>query len=722
MRKRIFFLLFVALMASGCSTLSSPSGNPSESLSSESSTLVERKLSIASSPKTDYEQYDRLDLTGLAVHADTYQDGALISSEVFSDFTLSIDGNPVQEAERLDYAGEKEVVVSAEGYVSTSFSITLSPKANLRQSLEITALPNLSYAPGERFSLKGLVLTLQTIYYDVDGNRIVSDETVDDYSATIDGRQAEGYVLEDVRSYAVSISYEGYVRTLSTSFSCYVLSQDVDEPQVFDDETIKMGEDQTEMTVSFKTGDASGKGYYAPEEVDIPFTMEDYGHANYLDEVKMPSKGKIPMLVVPVVYPGYESMADGDNMALIQKAFFGSSADMEFESLHSYYYKASRGQLDITGMVTDYFRPSLSSLSSLDDQENLYDLADEALDWVEETYAPLGFDKKDYDSDGDGVIDGLWLVYLYPSKSSSHLYSWAVTTSTGDVGTVDDPVVNTFGYAGISFLKGEESNKECDAHTLIHETGHMLGLNDYYSYNNAKSGYAPLGGADMMDHNVGDMNPYSKMLLGWTKPYVVTGDCTITLPSSQSEDMPPIVFAEDGKDYPVVDGRLQFNIFDEYLVLDLYSPLNLNAAGYPDYDIAMPEKTGGRLYHVDNRLGIMGTTAQGEKTLTLPEDPLAPLQEENEGNIYRAFYNTEAGNNSEQSYFTNDSRYNRFDEIRWIAADRKLYASNENVPDDNFLFSVGSTFSLADYLSQFNAGGLDNGKTMATTFTIQAIE
>ena len=49
-----------------------------------------------------------------------------------------------------------------------------------------------------------------------------------------------------------------------------------------------------------------------------------------------------------------------------------------------------------------------------------------------------------------------------------------------------------------------------DAHTYIHEMGHMLGLPDYYDYSFKSS---PTGMYDMQDNNVGDHNPFSKMHL-----------------------------------------------------------------------------------------------------------------------------------------------------------------------------------------------------------------
>ena len=62
-----------------------------------------------------------------------------------------------------------------------------------------------------------------------------------------------------------------------------------------------------------------------------------------------------------------------------------------------------------------------------------------------------------------------------------------------------------------------------DAHTFIHETGHLLGLDDYYDYNDYRGAKGGLYGADMMDNNIGDHGSVNKLLLGWIEPTVVCG-------------------------------------------------------------------------------------------------------------------------------------------------------------------------------------------------------
>ncbi len=67
----------------------------------------------------------------------------------------------------------------------------------------------------------------------------------------------------------------------------------------------------------------------------------------------------------------------------------------------------------------------------------------------------------------------------------------------------------------------------------IHETGHLLGLPDYYDYDASNGPKGGVGGWDMMDSNWGDHNAFSKYLLGWIDPIVISsGTQEIILPPS----------------------------------------------------------------------------------------------------------------------------------------------------------------------------------------------
>ena len=232
-------VLTLLFPVSSCQGTTSGSETPS---SSKPIVLVEKKLSVKAFPKLDYAQYDRLDLSGLQIQGETYHDGVLMDVKAVDSYEVTLDGKIVQDGERIRESGDVVLEVSAPGYLSTSFTLSVSSRSDVRQSLEVTSLPRLSYGKGERFDPSGLVVMLETIYYDENGKRVTSSQAIKDYTLSIDGEEADSFVLDEERSYPVLISYDGYVKTLSASFSVYVMEVDADSPQAVVDETIVLPE------------------------------------------------------------------------------------------------------------------------------------------------------------------------------------------------------------------------------------------------------------------------------------------------------------------------------------------------------------------------------------------------------------------------------------------------------------------------------------------------
>ena len=112
-----------------------------------------------------------------------------------------------------------------------------------------------------------------------------------------------------------------------------------------------------------------------------------------------------------------------------------------------------------------------------------------------------------------------------------------------------------------------------DAHTYIHETGHLLGLDDYYDYNSTLGPDRGLYTADMMDANIGDHCPISKLLLDWVDPYVATTSGQVTLSP----------FTTSGDCIIVADHSLS-SIYDTYYMIEFYTNDGLNANDEPIYN------------------------------------------------------------------------------------------------------------------------------------------
>jgi len=81
------------------------------------------------------------------------------------------------------------------------------------------------------------------------------------------------------------------------------------------------------------------------------------------------------------------------------------------------------------------------------------------------------------------------------------------------------------------------STDQYHARTDIHETGHLLGLPDYYDYDGSVGPKGGVGNLDIMDGG-GGHNAFSKAMLGWLTPIVVSdGSRSLTMkPSGNSPD------------------------------------------------------------------------------------------------------------------------------------------------------------------------------------------
>lgn len=346
----------------------------------------------------------------------------------------------------------------------------------------------------------------------------------------------------------------------------------------------------------------------------LKYSIEDITKHNAHNTPSINSTGDVNVLVIPTWLGDSSSHVSHSEQSKIksdiEKAYFGTPEDTGWESVSSYYNKASLGRLNITGKVTDWYSTSTRGLTISESGVDV--MVKKAATWYKEN----NDDIKDFDKNGDGYIDCVCLIYAFPNSYDDNDSLWAYTywLQESSLRNVNSPGPNTYFWASYDFMYssggGDNSNCIIDSHTYIHEMGHVLGLKDYYDYAVSKTyNNSPAGGFSMQDCNVGGHDPLSKMMLGWTNTFVPTSSCTINIHNFESSG-----------DVIVLSPNFVGSPFDEYLIIELYTPTGLNAfdtkyrwggsrSGYPKGI----NKPGIRIWHADARLMYI---TQNDQTFT----------------------------------------------------------------------------------------------------------
>lgn len=456
----------------------------------------------------------------------------------------------------------------------------------------------------------------------------------------------------------------------------------------------------------------------------LQYNYDDYCANNAYMVDNCPLVGRPKLLVVPIWFSDSNEFISYENREIvrddIRKTFFGTNEETGWRSVKSFYEEESKGIMTLEGKVTNWYDLS-ESYNDYGPESTGYSrtwaLVEGAATWYFENSSET---RNDYDTNSDGYLDGVILVYGAPESSSIGKSGmgnlWAYTSWLQDYPSVSNPVANVFFWGSYDFMyssgidayertdmsmagRGDTRHCNVDAHCYIHEMGHVLGLSDYYDYNGQS---APAAGFSMQDMNVGGHDPYSVMAYGWADPYIPTETTTININDFQSShDM--ILLANHEVTTP----------FDEYLLLELFTPTGLN-----DFDTENPylewyprgtRAVGVRLWHIDSRLTAYNySTARWEKNLIT--DPTY-------GNVYHAVSNTSylAGGNSATPL---GREYADYSQVQLIKKENNGYYMNSAS-----LFKEGSYFDVYEFSDQFVRNQrMNDGKYLGWSFTVDAMD
>ena len=228
-------------------------------------------------------------------------------------------------------------------------------------------------------------------------------------------------------------------------------------------------------------------------------------------------------LIGPVT-EGFESTASGCT---------GNEGYYPYESLHEYYYRSSYGKLSVDGVALEY--EALHPASHYDN--GLEELYIEALAQLDDE-----LDYSKFDGNGDGRIDALYVHFACENPQWGTAWWSNEQTCKSEGAAVLRDGVRLWNAVSLH----NASNTEYGVRTAIHETGHVLGLPDLYSYLDQSSTRTGVLTFDMMNTNCGDHNGFSKWMLGWIDSdditRIVANDDGVTVKDGNAD---PVSYSSD---------------------------------------------------------------------------------------------------------------------------------------------------------------------------------
>lgn len=237
-------------------------------------------------------------------------------------------------------------------------------------------------------------------------------------------------------------------------------------------------------------------------------------------------------------------------------------------SVHDYFYAQSYGKLDlefdVIGPVT--VSKNMASYGANDAQGNDIDPAGMIKEACELAYAKEKMDMSQYDRDGDGAVDQVYVIYAGygeaagGEKNTIWPHEWDIEGGGYSL-VLGGQRIRT--YACSSELNGGNGTDISGIGTACHEFSHCMGIPDFYD--TAGGGCFGMDAWDLMDYGSygGDgyeptgYNTYEKWVSGWIEPTILTEPCYIKNMKPLS-DAPEacVVFNEANKnEYYIFENR-----------------------------------------------------------------------------------------------------------------------------------------------------------------------
>lgn len=310
--------------------------------------------------------------------------------------------------------------------------------------------------------------------------------------------------------------------------------------------------------------------YYSPSQLSMMKSIWDIKSAEA--QKAFPTTGNRKLICILM---GYKDKAFTKTQSDFNNLFnqVGYSTGGATGSVKDYYLENSWSQFNLT---VDVFGPYTASQNmsyygandAYGNDQNPRALVTEAVNAAD---ASANF--ANYDNDGDGTVDGVYVIYAgYGEEAGASAdaiwaHAWSITPVTKDGKTISK-------YSCSAELRGNSGTTITSIGVICHEFGHVLGAPDYYDTDYSTGGqFEGTGKWDMMAsgswNNNGvtpaHHNAYTKVkVYGWATATVLSSATNVTVkPVKDNKSFYQINSTTSGE-YWIMENRQQEG-FDAYV-------------------------------------------------------------------------------------------------------------------------------------------------------------
>ncbi|MEX0965742.1 MAG: M6 family metalloprotease domain-containing protein [Bacteroidia bacterium] len=465
----------------------------------------------------------------------------------------------------------------------------------------------------------------------------------------------------------------------------------------------------------------------------------DHDHEDEPDN-SFPSTGSRKILLLLIEYPDLPATYDASGFDdLMNKENFNGTG-----SFRDYYLQISQNELDLSVDVMGWYMAkndhSHYARNNPDYNNNVRALVAEAVDSAEAE----GVDFSEYDNDGDGEVDGVFIVHSgQGAEEGSQLdyvwsHRWSLNGSnrrTYDGVKIRDYVINPE-------TRVSGGKRMTGIGVFCHEFGHLLQLPDLYDTDNSSKGigrWCLMAGGSWLnkEKTPAMMSAWCRERLGWIEPEVISANGAYMLDPASSSHTSYKILTSDPDEYFLLENR-QKRDYDGALPgsgLAIWHINNVKASLYPGSNtvntdenfkgIDLEEADGGDDLDNDRNSGDAGDLFPGTSgntsftTTTFPNSnfysgessgvTIVNIEELTDSTIIffvgqkpNANFTIPANNycTGEEVTFTNLSQFS--DGFIWDFGD----GNTDTARDLSYTFTQGGSYYIK--LKAFNAEGFEN--------------